>query len=158
MNNIKIEVRLRPADKSEILDREGKLYENRQYFLFCRAEKSFVGVRRVHGQSDAKEICEAFILRRLFVIDDQDHPDSDPFLITLRLADQFDMFYTPNHAKNNTMYYVQRDSDTVDGPYILPELEDKEKLQQLQSGLDRKILYVIAGTQSFERPKMIAAS
>lgn len=175
METFKVRATLKPATIADIFHGRDT-YMNKLMFVKCPKNGNFIGTYAIPEIQNTKRPYHTYkelnniessnkyykkelsngLASQLFYVLSESHNDYDfQFKLILRTADFFDLFYSENHLKQNTIYYVKVNSHEISGPHFLPKVTD---INRVKNAMNAGQLFVPSANQTFEPYKIAIAS
>ncbi len=135
------------ATKQDVFMPDETPKENKIFCLYYRPDDELYGMYKISGidMFDVAEAAKLLAFGSLYKLIEPSPMAKFSFQLNLKVADEFDFFWTPKFVKENTVYFA-RVGGQIKGPYILKESADKEKLLQ---ALSQKLLFIPSSNQDF---------
>lgn len=149
MKKIKIRASLIRASKDDCFCRSETPKENKMFFI-RNAFGEFTGTYKIMGNDrfDIQEILNALHSNSLYTLTSVHCSTNFSFKLILQQAEDFDVLYTKNYAKPNTIYYVRNSHEEVSGPHHLKESSDVNRISE---AIKKGIIYIPSNNQTFEK-------
>ncbi|HRZ33184.1 MAG TPA: hypothetical protein P5188_12815 [Flavobacterium sp.] len=146
---IKKKVSIVRASREDMFDYSGKPLENKHFILKNPWTREIEGLYRIGGTDryDIIEIEKGLALNQFYKIAETKSDADVQFWMYLRVADNFDMLYSPKWPKVNQLYYRIVSGNEIVGPLYLSEMEGVDTIKK---GLEEHTYFVLHKKQLFQ--------
>lgn len=154
---IKKKVSLVRASREDMFDHSGKPLENKLFILKNPWTRAIEGLYRIGGTDryDIIEIEKGLALNQFYKISEVKNETDREYWMFLRVADFFDMLYSPKWPKVNQLYYRVVSNKEIVGPLYVSEMDGVDTIKK---GLQDGTYYVLHKKQLFQPVELLKSA